>query len=121
MAKQNTAPTQSETQNPVETQIEALQAELAGAQAENEKLCAENAALTADHAALLSQLEAASAQVSPVVESKRISVKTADAKDFWRGGVLFGAEAVIVDQADIGEEAFARILAEPRLIREAAE
>lgn len=121
MAKQNTAPAQNETQSPVETQIEALQAELAEAQAENEKLRAENAALVADHAALLSQLKAAAAEVRPAIESKRISVKTADGKEFWRGGVLFGAEAVIVDKADIGEEAFARILAEPRLIREAAE
>ena len=103
----------------------ALQAENTALQAEITALREANAALTAERdaaqAALLAAQQAA-AQASATQPEKpdadprqAIEAMSADGTEFWRGGVLFNHEWQRIERAEVGEEAWQRIVNEPRL------
>lgn len=107
----------------------ALQAENAALQAEITALREENAALQAarDEAqtALLAAQQAASAPTQPEKPDadprQAIEAMSADGTEFWRGGVLFNHEWQRIERAEVGEEAWQRIVNEPRLRIKAAD
>ncbi len=109
----------------------ALQAENAALQAEITALREANAALTTERdaaqAALLAAQQAA-AQASATQPEKpdadprqAIEAMSADGTEFWRGGVLFNHEWQRIERAEVGEEAWQRIVNEPRLRIKAAD
>ena len=109
----------------------ALQAENTALQAEITALREANAALTAERdaaqAALLAAQQAA-AQASATQPEKpdadprqAIEAMSADGTEFWRGGVLFNHEWQRIERAAVGEEAWQRIVNEPRLRIKAAD
>lgn len=109
----------------------ALQAENTALQAEITALREANAALTAERdaaqAALLAAQQAA-AQASATQPEKpdadprqAIEAMSADGTEFWRGGVLFNHEWQRIERAEVGEEAWQRIVNEPRLRIKAAD
>lgn len=50
-----------------------------------------------------------------------IEAMSADGTEFWRGGVLFNHEWQRIERAEVGEEAWQRIVNEPRLRIKAAD
>ena len=120
--------------SPEQAQQETLQlqdAANAALQAEITALREANAALTAERnaaqAALLAAQQAA-AQASATQPEKpdadprqAIEAMSADGTEFWRGGVLFNHEWQRIERAEVGEEAWQRIVNEPRLRIKAAD
>jgi len=108
-----------------------LQAENAALQAEITALREANAALTAERNAAQAALLAAqqvAAQASatqpenPDADPRQaILACSADGVEFWRGGVLFNHEWQRIERAAVGEEAWQRIVNEPRLRIKAAD
>jgi len=109
----------------------ALQAENAALQAEITALREENAALQAarDEAqtALLAAQQAAAQASATQPENPDADLRqailacSADGVEFWRGGVLFNHEWQRIERAEVGEEAWQRIVNEPRLRIKAAD
>ena len=103
----------------------ALQAENAALQAEITALREANAALTAERdaaqAALLAAQQAAAQASATQPENpdadprQAILACSADGVEFWRGGVLFNHEWQRIERAEVGDEAWQRIVNEPRL------
>lgn len=101
----------------------ALQAENAALQAEITALREANAALTAERdaaqAALLAAQQAASAptqpETTPSDPRQIIEAISVSGGEFWRGGVLFNGAWQTVYRAEVGEEAWQRIVNDPRL------
>ena len=91
---------------------------------------AENAALQAETAAreaqatLLAAQQAASAPTQPETPAdprQIIEAMSANGDEFWRGGVLFNGAWQTVYRAEVGDEAWQRIVNEPRLRIKAAD
>lgn len=107
----------------------ALQAENTALQAEITALREANAALQAarDEAqtALLAAQQAASVPTQPKKPDadprQIIEAMSANGDEFWRGGVLFNGAWQTVYRAEVGEEAWQRIVNEPRLRIKAAD
>lgn len=107
----------------------ALQAENTALQAEITALREANAALTAERdeaqAALLAAQQAVSAPTQPKKPDadprQIIEAMSANGDEFWRGGVLFNGAWQTVYRAEVGEEAWQRIVNEPRLRIKAAD
>ena len=95
-------------------------------QAENAALREENATLRAENAALQAardEVQAAtpSMQLEHTHLPQIIEARSADGGEFWRGGVLFNGAWQTVYRAEVGEEAWQRIVNEPRLRIKAAD
>ena len=107
----------------------ALQAENTALQAEITALREANAALTAERdeaqAALLAAQQAVSAPTQPKKPDadprQIIEAMSANGDEFWRGGVLFNGAWQTVYRAEVGDEAWQRIVNEPRLRIKAAD
>ena len=107
----------------------ALQAENAALQAEITALREANAALTAERDEAQATLLAAQQAVSAPTQPKKpdadprqiIEAMSANGDEFWRGGVLFNHEWQRIERAAVGEEAWQRIVNEPRLRIKAAD
>lgn len=101
----------------------ALQAENAALQAEITALREANAALTAERDEAQATLLAAQQAVSAPTQPKKpdadprqiIEAMSANGDEFWRGGVLFNGAWQTVYRAEVGDEAWQRIVNEPRL------
>jgi len=120
--------------SPEQAQQETLQlqdAANAALQAEITALREANAALTAERdaaqAALLAAQQAAAQASATQPENpdadprQAILACSADGVEFWRGGVLFNHEWQRIERAAVGEEAWQRIVNEPRLRIKAAD
>lgn len=98
-----------------------LQAENAALREENATLRAENAALQAARDEVQAALSATQQAATPSMQPEHthlpqiIEVRSTDGGEFWRGGVLFNGAWQTVYRAEVGEEAWQRIVNEPRL------
>lgn len=104
-----------------------LQAENAALREENATLRAENAALQAARDEVQAALSAAQQTATPSMQPEHthlpqiIEARSANGDEFWRGGVLFNGAWQTVYRAEVGEEAWQRIVNEPRLRIKAAD
>lgn len=114
--------TQQETQQQQDAENAALQAEITALREANAVLKAER---DAAQAALLAAQQAASAPTQPETTPsdlrQSIEAMSANGDEFWRGGVLFNGAWQTVYRAEVGEEAWQRIVNEPRLRIKAAD
>jgi len=114
--------TQQETQQQQDAENAALQAEITALREANAVLKAER---DAAQAALLAAQQAASAptqpETTPSDPRQSIEAMSANGDEFWRGGVLFNGAWQTVYRAEVGEEAWQRIVNEPRLRIKAAD
>ena len=114
---------QSKTQTQPENETEALaQNPTSPEQAQQETLQPQDAA----NAALTTERDAAQASATqpenPDADPRQaILACSADGVEFWRGGVLFNHEWQRFERAAVGEEAWQRIVNEPRLRIKAAD
>ncbi len=114
---------QSKTQTQPENETEALaQNPTSPEQAQQETLQPQDAA----NAALTTERDAAQASATqpenPDADPRQaILACSADGVEFWRGGVLFNHEWQRIERAAVGEEAWQRIVNEPRLRIKAAD
>lgn len=58
---------------------------------------------------------------TPADPRQIIEAMSASGVEFWRGGVLFNHEWQRIERAEVGEEAWQRIVNEPRLRIKAAD
>ena len=120
LAQNPNSPEQAQQQQDAENA--ALQAEIAALREANAALKAER---DAAQAALLAAEQAASAptqpETTPSDPRQAILACSADGVEFWRGGVLFNGAWQTVYRAEVGEEAWQRIVNEPRLRIKAAD
>ena len=115
---------QQETQQQHDAENAALQAEITALREANAALTAER---DAAQAALLAAQQAAAQATATQPENpdadprQAILACSADGVEFWRGGVLFNGAWQTVYRAEVGEEAWQRIVNEPRLRIKAAD
>lgn len=133
LAQNPTSPEQAqqETLQPQDAANAALQAEITALREANAALTAERdaaqAALLAAQAALLAAQQAAAQATATQPENpdadprQAILACSADGVEFWRGGVLFNHEWQRIERAEVGDEAWQRIVNEPRLRIKAAD
>ena len=124
LAQNPTSPEQAqqETLQPQDAANAALQAEITA-------LREANAALTAERDEAQATLLAAQQAVSAPTQPKKpdadprqiIEAMSANGDEFWRGGVLFNGAWQTVYRAEVGDEAWQRIVNEPRLRIKAAD
>lgn len=100
--------------NEVQAQLDAVKAELAVVIAENERLKAEISGLSAQLAQVPAEATLESTQPAGR-EDDEMLVCAANGTEFWRCGILFTGQWQIVKRADVGEEAWERILDEAML------
>lgn len=114
---------QQETQQQQDAENAALQAEITALREANAALTAERDAAQA--ALLAAQQAAAQATTTqpetPADPRQIIEAMSANGDEFWRGGVLFNGAWQTVYRAEVGEEAWQRIVNEPRLRIKAAD
>ena len=114
---------QQETQQPQDAENAALQAEITALREANAALTVERDAAQA--ALLAAQQAAAQATATqpetPADPRQIIEAMSANGDEFWRGGVLFNHEWQRIERAAVGEEAWQRIVNEPRLRIKAAD
>ena len=114
---------QQETQQQQDAENAALQAEITALREANAALTAERDAAQA--ALLAAQQAAAQASATqpetPADPRQIIEAMSANGDEFWRGGVLFNGAWQTVYRAEVGEEAWQRIVNEPRLRIKAAD
>ena len=106
---------QQETQQQQDAENAALQAEITALREANAALKAER---DAAQATLLAAQQAASAPTQPETPAdprQIIEAMSANGDEFWRGGVLFNGAWQTVYRAEVGEEAWQRMVNEPRL------
>ena len=60
-------------------------------------------------------------ETTPSDPRQSIEAMSANGDEFWRGGVLFNGAWQTVYRAEVGEEAWQRIVSEPRLRIKAAD
>lgn len=115
---------QQETQQQHDAENAALQAEITALREANAALTAER---DAAQAALLAAQQAAAQATATQPEKpdadprQAIEAMSANGDEFWRGGVLFNGAWQTIYRAEVGEEAWQRIVNEPRLRIKAAD
>ncbi|STZ76332.1 hypothetical protein [Bergeriella denitrificans] len=117
MAKQTVKAGATAEVNPEDTALAAaLQQKLDEALAENRRLLELLAQAEDEKQDLAAALAAADKAADPAeADDETMQVRTASGKTFWRCGLQFDGSWREIERADVGDDAWSRILAEPQL------